>query len=364
MVCGAAIQPPLASAVHTSMRFLPALPLFALAACSTPAPPAAPPPVAPAAPPTVAPAPPSAPATPPSAPTASPSASATPAASEPPPLKVTFHRELEAAVTAIAIERAPFAAAVTRESVWMHEARGWHEEKLPAAARGVPFAVFYGRDDRVRLVSVRAGDVTPPGIYLRWKPNGFRAAPYELGKLAAMPKPLVSVLGNDDPEIVCQPGEICVEKRRTGWRWLESPADIVQVALGKGVGWAVAGNQLLRLGPHWEKVGPPGEWRAADALFATRDRAWVVETAAGRVHAFDGARWIAVPSPIERPRALWGARDDALWLAGEGGLAFFDGKVWRRVADAPAPLAAVAGRGAGEVWIGGERGLFRIEPPR
>jgi hypothetical protein len=227
-------------------------------------------------------------------------------------------------------------------------------------------AVFYGRDDRVRVVGGRgrAGEGASPGIYLRWKPGGFRDAPYELGKLATMPRPLVSVLGNDDPEIVCQPGDTCLVKRRSGWRFLEAPADIGHVTLGEGEGFAIAGKQLLRLGDHWEPVGPPGEWGVADALFATRDRAWVVETAAGRIHAFDGARWQAVPSVVERPHALWGARGDALWLVGDGGLGFFDGQGWRTVAEAPAPLAAVAGRGADEVWVGGEHGLFRIEPGR
>jgi hypothetical protein len=297
--------------------------------------------------------------------TAAPSApAAPPAPPEPPALAATFRREIEAPITALVTERAPFLAAASRDSVWMHEARGWHEEKLPSSARGVPIAIFYGRDDRVRVVSVRAGDREVPGIYLRWKPDGFRAAPGELGKLSKTPRPLVSVLGNDDPEIVCQPGDTCVIKRRTGWRFIDAPADISLVTLGQGEGFGVAGKQLLRLGERWEKLGPPGEWQSADMLFALRDRAWIVETAAGRVHAFDGAGWQVVASPVERPRAIWGARKDALWLAGEGGLAFFDGSAWHRVKDAPAPLAVVAGRGEGEVWIGGERGLYRVELAR
>jgi hypothetical protein len=347
MLCGAGFDPAMRDATRRSLCSS----LLALAACGQAAPP---PPTTPATPPP-------APALPPTAAPAKPAPLPPPA---PPPITVAFRRELDAAVTALAVERAPYAAAATRDGVWMHEARGWHLEKLPAGAQGVPLAIFYGRDHRVRIVGVRAGEVSPQGIYLRWKPEGFRAAPYELGKLAAMPRPLVCVLGDADPEIVCQPGETCVEKRRSGWRFLESPPDLTHVTLGEGVGWGVAGKQLLRLGEHWEKVGEPGSWRAADALFATRDRAWIVETAAGRVHAFDGTTWTSIPSPIERPRALWGARADALWLAGDGGLAFFGGTTWRRVADAPAPLADVAGRGADDVWIGGERGLFRIEPPR
>ncbi len=154
-----------------------------------------------------------------------------------------------------------------------------------------------------------------------------------------------------------------------GVLWIRMPlpfslANINLWAIRDGEGWAIAGTQLLRLGERWEPVGAPGEWRVADALFATRDRAWVVETAAGLVHRFDGAAWHATASVIARPRALWGARPDALWLAGDGGLAYFDGGGWQRVVGAPTPLTAVGGRGADEVWIGGEGGLFRVERSR
>jgi len=295
------------------------------------------------------------------APVAAPTSTAAPdPPAAPPPLVVRFHREVEAKVISIALERPPHAAALGADAAWIHDARGWREGRLPASARRGPrpaLSVFYGRDDRIRVVGSRPGGA----VYLRWLPSGFSAAGKEIGKLADLKGALVAVLGTADPEIVCRPGDICIVKRRTGWTMMAAPADIARVTLGDGVGWAVAGRRLLRLGAGWESAGAEGTWSAADALFATRDRAWIVETDGGRIHAFDGAAWSVAASPIDRPRALWGARPDALWLAGEGGLAFFDGRVWRRVADAPAPLAAVAGRSADDVWIGGDPGLFRIE---
>jgi hypothetical protein len=337
-----------------------------LAACSPTAPPVAraAPPAAVTAPAAPTPAAPPAAVTLPSAPVPATPAPPAPVAPEPAPVAASFHREVEGAVTSIALEHPPFAAALGPDTVWMHEPRGWHGERLPAGAHagpGVTRALFYGRDDRVRLVGTRRSGDAATGIYLRWLPRGWDRARAEIGKLAALDGVLVAVLGTADPEIVCQPTSVCLIKRRSGWTIFPAPADVVQVTLGEGTGWGVAGQKLLRLDGHWAPAGPPGSWASADALFALRDRAWVVETAAGRLHAFDGARWTVTPAPIEGPRALWGARADALWLAGDGGLAFWDGAAWHRVPGAPAPLAAVLGRDADDVWIGGAAGLYRVE---
>ena len=281
------------------------------------------------------------------------------------PLAVTFRREVAEAVTAIALETPPHAAALGADRVFLHDARGWRSELLPAAVRPGPtldLSLFYGRDDRVRLIGTRAGTGGPEGVYLRWLPAGFRKDKGEIGRLAAPRGALVAVLGTADPEIVCRPGEVCLVKRRSGWTTIEAPGDLRRVVLGGGVGWAVAGRSLLRLGDDgWKAVGAPGSWQSADSLFATRDRAWIVETGEGRLHAFDGASWSVTPSPLARPHALWGATESALWLAADEGLACFDGTTWRRALDAPKPLAVVAGRSKDDVWVGGAGGLFRIE---
>jgi hypothetical protein len=296
---------------------------------------------------------------------AAPSASPIPPAPSPSPLTATFHRELADAVTAIALETTPHAAALGADRVFLHDARGWRSEVLPGNIHPGPaldLSLFYGRDNRVRLIGTRAGKSGPEGVYLRWLPAGFKREKAEIGRLSDPRGALVAVLGTAEPEIVCRPGDVCLVKRRSGWSSVAAPADIQRVVLGGGVGWAVAGQTLLRLGAEaWEAVGAKGSWQSADALFATRGKAWIVETSAGRLHTFDGSAWNVVTAPLAHPRALWGATDQALWLAGDEGLALFDGAAWHRVLDAPAPLSAVLGRSANDVWIGGAGGLFRIE---
>lgn len=283
----------------------------------------------------------------------------------PPPLTATFHRELADPVTAIALETPPHAAALGAAGVFLHDARGWRTEPLPATARPGPslaISLFYGRDNRVRLIGTRAGKSGPEGVYLRWLPAGFKREKAEIGRLSDSRGALVAVLGTAEPEIVCRPGDVCLVKRRSGWSSVKAPPDIERVVLGGGVGWAVAGQTLLRLGDDdWHAAGPPGSWKTADALFATREKALIVETAAGQLHTFDGAAWQVTTAPLAHPHGIWGATADALWLVADEGLAFFDGSVWHPVPGAPTPLTTVAGRSADDVWIGGGGGLFRIE---
>ena len=139
-----------------------------------------------------------------------------------------------------------------------------------------------------------------------------------------------------------------------------APADIDHVTLGDDVGWGLGGQTLYRLGEGFHPVGKQGTWQRADDLFALRDRAYVVETDAAKVHVWDGKDWQSSPSPIPHPRAMWGASANALWLVGDG-LAFFDGASWRVAPDVQGPFAAVLGRGADDVWIGGAGGVFRVK---
>ena len=297
-----------------------------------------------------------------------PVATSAPLAPAPAPIVAKFHRELADAVSAIALETPPHAAALGADRVFLHDARGWRSEVLPSNAHSGPsldLSLFYGRDNRVRLIGTRAGKSGPEGVYLRWLPAGFKREKAEIGRLSDPRGALVAVLGTAEPEIVCRPGDVCLVKRRSGWGSVTAPPDIQRVVLGGGAGWAVAGQTLLRLGPGaWEAAGPKGTWLKVDALFATREKAWIVETSAGRLHTFDGAAWTVTTAPLTRPRAIWGATDEALWLVGEEGLAFFDGSVWHPVRGAPAQLTTVAGRSADDVWVGGGGGLFQIERRR
>ncbi|MEP7120450.1 MAG: hypothetical protein ABJE95_06060 [Byssovorax sp.] len=308
------------------------------------------------------------PAEPPPIGSSAPLASSAPLPPAPPPLVAAFHREIADPVTAIALEAPPHAAALGASGVFLHDARGWRSEPLPTGARPSPslaISLFYGRDNRVRLIGTRAGKSGPEGVYLRWLPAGFKREKSEIGRLSDPRGALVAVLGTAEPEIVCRPGDVCLVKRRSGWSSVKAPPGIERVVLGGGAGWAVAGQTLLRLGDDdWHAVGSPGSWQTADALFATREKAWIVETTTGQLHHFDGAAWQVSTSPLAHPHAIWGATAEALWLVADEGLAFFDGTAWRRVPDAPAPLLAVLGRSADDVWVGGGGGLFRIEIER
>lgn len=336
--------------------------LLLLVACS--APPASPPALPRAA---IAPSPaPSATVeSPPPAVSSAAAPSSAPTAPAPPPLRAAFHRELTDPVSAIALETPPHAAALGADRVFLHDARGWRSEVLPKNARPGPsldLALFYGRDNRVRLIGTHAGKSGPEGVYLRWLPAGFKREKAEIGRLSDPHGALVAVLGTAEPEIVCRPGDVCLVKRRSGWASVKAPPDIQRVVLGGGVGWATAGQTLLRLGADaWEPAGAKGAWQSADALFATREKAWILETSAGLIHTFDGRSWQATTAPLAHPHAIWGATETALWLVGDEGLAFFDGITWRPVPGAPAPLFTVIGRSVDDVWIGGSGGLFRVE---
>lgn len=337
-----------------SRHFLAAI--LVLGACSNAPGPVPPPPPAPIEPAPAAVAPPAI-----TAAAAAPAAPSSPPA--PPPLAVTLRREIDSPVMALALDAPPHAAALGQDAAHIHDARGWHTTKLPASVvkdRPARLAIFYGRDDRVRVVGTRVEGRGPASIYLRWKPEGFIPGAREVGRLSSGDGAIVAILGTKDPEIVCRPSALCIIKRRSGWTMIPAPADIDRVTLGDDVGYGLGEKTLYRLGDRFAAIGKQGTWKRADDLFALRDRAYVVETEAARIHVSGGDEWQLMASPIPRPRALWGTSPSALWLVGDG-LAFFDGATWRVAPDAPGPFTAVLGRSADDVWIGGAGGVFRIE---
>jgi hypothetical protein len=292
-----------------------------------------------------------------------PDAAAPPA--EPASFDVELVREIEAPSAALALDVPPHAAALSQSAAWIHDARGWRSEALPASVVREPapkLAIFYGRDHRVRVVGTHLEAGVLGSVYLRSKPNGLIDGGGEIGRFADNKGGLVAVLGDKDPEIVCRLGDACVVKRRSGWTFIPIVEGLERVVLGDDVGWALGGHTLHRLDGTFHAVGAPGSWQHADDLFALRDRAFVVETEAGLVHAFDGTAWQAMPSPIPHPRAMWGASAKGLWLVGDG-IALHDGTSWRVAKGVSGPFVAVLGRGEGDVWIAGPSGVFRVRVP-
>jgi hypothetical protein len=274
-----------------------------------------------------------------------------------------FERVSDTPCRALALDREPYWAALGDEVVTVGDKRGVHQEQLPAALRtpADQLGVFFGRDYRVRIAGTAH---TPQGDqvrYYRSLPGGLRTAFDELGPLGKAGAPgLVALLGTADPEIVCRPGQSCLIKRVSGWAKASAPASLERVGLSLGAGWALSGNQLLRLERDWVPLGTPGTWQRADDAALRGDHACVVERATSRMHHWDGESWHASPAPVSGPRSLW-ASEASLWFAGEGGAARLeDGAVTR--ASAPGPMAQVLGRSGGDVWLCGQTGVYRSKP--
>ena len=271
-----------------------------------------------------------------------------------------FTRELEIPVRAIAIDKAPHVSALAERAVHVHDARGWRQEALPAAALSdAELAIFYGRDYRVRLVGTRQGDQGLETLYYRWLPGGFRAAPDEIGRLGSTRKGgFVALLGTADPEVVCRPGDVCLIKRLSGWATIAAPAELELVAIHGGGAWGVGARSLFRLDAdkRWVVASPAGPWTKANALLASSTGALVLETDADMLHVYNGEKWSSAKSPAKRPRAAWGDEKRS-WIGGDDGLFVHDGQ-WRKVSAISGTVSAIAGRGD-ELWVGGSAGLFR-----
>ena len=284
-------------------------------------------------------------------------------------IAASVERELDAPVRRLAIDRPPHLAALSPRSVWIHDAKGWREEALPPALASdttLELDVFYGRDYRVRLVGSRGAPGARVPVYLRWLPGGFKPAPEELGRLGARNSgALRALLGTADPEIVCRAGDECLVKRLSGWSRASAPPDLAALAIFAGVGFAIAGKQLLKLDGDWSSAAPSGGWDHADALFVQGTNVWVVESGPSRLHHFAGAAWQVEPSPLSHPRAVFSVAENGvatapLWLASDAGLARLQSGVWSRVSELTRPIATLAGRVGDEVWAGGSEGLFRV----
>jgi hypothetical protein len=283
------------------------------------------------------------------------------------PRVATIHvratRLVEDEIVAIAVDREPLLAAVGPRAAWVSKPRGFEAHPLPKSALADPpprLSIFFGRDDRIRVVGTRGS--AGPAEYLRLLDAGYKVEKKEIGKLGDLKGGLEAVLGTADPEIVCRPDDECLVKSVRGWLTVATPPQLARVALGQGTGWAVGGRRIYRLGKGWEDAGVEGAWQSVDGLFGLSDRVYVLERSAGALHELAKGALRTFASPITGPRGLWGASADDLWLVGDGGLAHYDGGSWSVAEGAPSPLVAVLGRDATHVWVGGPGGLFRIEP--
>lgn len=349
--------------------------VLSVAACAAPAPsPAAPAPApgSPTSPPMSAPA----PDAPPAAredgavPSIAPDAPAIPTVA----LR-TWTQELAEPAASIGVGKRRVAVLTTKgdgyASAFMREGAKWSDLKLPGrmlAGEGERDAlrIWFGRDDRPRVMGARyRADGAGEMVYLRWKGN-WRDKAGEIGRLDAAPlAPLFGILGHDDPEVVCKLGDTCIIKRLTGWTMIPPPPEVLRVELAGDYAVGVGETTAWRLGEDaWQPLSSAVPWSTAPGgLWASAgDTVWVTEPANDRIHRWDGKAWSSAASPQPAPRAIWGARDDDLWLAAGGGAAHWDGARWSRLAEPKGSFVDVRGGFDDAIWLAGEPGVWRGAP--
>lgn len=274
----------------------------------------------------------------------------------------TWTRSHDAPVRSLGIGKRR--VAVLGASAWMRDGGTWKEIALPEKLQPPDGAtdrarIFFGRDDRPRMMGSYVGDAVE-AVYLRYK-GGWRKEPKEIGHLARKPEiPLFGILGHDDPEVVCKLGDQCIIKRLTGWTMVKAGDVPFWVELSGTEAWGIAPHALVRMtNDGWVSHGGRAPFAEPGGVWGSKEgKAWVSEPKANRLHHYDGKAWSTHPSPVKSPRGLWGERPDDIWLVGDGGLAHYDGKAWSRVEGPKGALREIRGAPDGVIWAAGRAGTW------
>ena len=272
-----------------------------------------------------------------------------------------FERVLEARVHSIAFGKGASVAALG-EAAYIERGKGFSElPKLPRPSAHV--SIYFGRDDQPRAMGFEEQNGEKLPVYLRFRAGAWQNGAAEIAKLGSpAPGALFGVLGWDDPEVVCKERELCIIKRLSGWTMIPV-LELSPVVLCGGEAFAYSGEKLWKLAAKsFEPYGAQPTFRRADAVWRTPDDSvWVIEHGASAIHRHDGKSWSRQASPIAGPRSVWASGTDDLFVAGDGGLAHFDGKSWARVEGASEGLTLVTGRAGGEPWLAARSGVYRLK---
>ncbi|MEZ4233033.1 MAG: hypothetical protein R3B89_27885 [Polyangiaceae bacterium] len=315
--------------------------------------------------------------TPGAAPSAAPHPQTTSVKQEPEQAEVRelgrVEHSLESSVLSLALGRPRVAALVVQgEQVvpWLFEQGKWRAIPLPDRLglsgpdlRGT--RIYFGRDDRPRIMGGRELDGNPGQVYLRFRAAIWRVEKAEIGRLGGNPPGVLwGVLGHDDPEVVCKTGDQCIIKRRTGWKTMDAGLGTARrVDLQGKEAFAIHGHSVEILdGLAWREVSGGAKIDAPTGVWGDGKEHWISDASPGGArlwHGKDGS-WESFPSPVSEPGTLWGSGPDDVWLAGAEGLAHYDGERWARVAGADGAVAEVFGR-EGEVWAAGASGVWLVK---
>jgi hypothetical protein len=278
-----------------------------------------------------------------------------------------FELELAAPIRAIALAEPP-RVGVLADEPRVRDARGWRSLPLPVALRAragetEDLGIYFGRDNRLRLMGTRRSSSETTAVYLRWLDTGWRDGRDEIGRLGATKiGGLYGVLGIDDPEVVCRAGDVCIIKRVSGWVTIGAPQNPRLVTIRESKAWSLdeAGVSALEKDAWGTPTGP--KLTAPRSFWTDGDTTWILSDA-GRLTHVTRQGTDEEPAPIQHPVSVFGRSSSEVWLAGEGGVALHDGKVWRLVEGAPTGLRVVLARGGDELWFGGTTGLYRLVKP-
>ena len=306
----------------------------------------------------------------PSAATAPPTSSQQPSTPPAPAFEVRhlldFERVLPEPITSIAIGKDGRVAALSAEP-WLLDAGRWRAIALPASQRPGEgevdhVALFFGRDNRPRLMGARASaSGETRAVYLRWKNAGWQREPSEIGRLGGLPHAaMFGVLGHDDPEVACKVGDVCIVKRITGWTTVPAGPGMPLVVMNDGIAWALHEDHVARMESNgWIRLQPEAPWKAPSGLWGSANGPlWVSVPADNALYRFDGKAWSKHDSPVDQPLGLWGSGDSDVWVVGASGAGHYDGSDWVRVDGLQGPLATATGGGPHDVWLGGPSGLW------
>ncbi len=281
---------------------------------------------------------------------------------------------LEEPVDSLAFSKPPKLGVRSGLNVRVFDGKRWKQlPTLPERLAGQTFELFFGRDNEPRILgfSLAANPAETKSdapskttsIHLRFKGGSWQPEPSELGRLASPRGALYGVLGWDDPEVVCRPGEICLIKRISGWKSVPAHAAPLPIVLTNGTVWALAARHLERLTDGgFERFEPSREWNGPTSVWVDPSGApWVVDQTARRVFRSTASGWQVLDTPIARAREIWGRSASDVWLVGDDGAAHFDGTAFRCVAGVRGPLHRVAAFD-GALWLAGAAGVYDVKP--
>ncbi len=296
-----------------------------------------------------------------------PDSSAPPAAVEEWESPFRFERVLEVPVRSLALGRPPYVA-VLSDQPWMMDESGWHELSLPADIKigspNSPVAIFFGRDDKPRIMGAqRSVGGSWEAVYDRWHQGRWERDKREIGRLAGAPAAgLYGVLGDEDPEVVCKDGDVCIIKRRTGWKTIPAQKGLLRVWVIAGTAYLLGDGGMNRLeGDGWAELPWSFEGRGKESGFWVDQGqgVWVTAASQNAIYRGQGGRFVRMDAPVAAPSMIWGGSAGDVWVAGSDGVGHFDGTSWKRVKGLAGSFTQVRGRGTTELWAGGAAGLWR-----